>query len=493
MNNKLVFLIIFLPLLAYVTIRAALLGITYDEVWTLSTFVPLDIKDILLYNPADANNQLLNTLLIKLFYVFGNHSLFIARLPNVLAFVVFGYYCFRISKRSRSIVTGAFLLILLLYNPFVLDFFSLARGYGLAMAFQMGCLHYVMAYFSSYNWKKLALSFSLGILAVLSNFTFLYFFLSVFLFSVGSSFIYFKNNIKIGVTIIIAVSALLLLASIIAVPIIKLIMNGGFYYGGTDGFYKDTLVSLFAYILYHPYHTVLAKIVLNIFLFLAGSIIVYCFMRIDVEGEPSLAGKTQMISLLTGLIIIINLTNHTITGTPYLIDRTALLYIPLFIMSAAYWIEELQARHVNKIAALLFVTFCMLALVNFGINANFKKTISWPFEAHSEQILSNINAEGIKKNKVMSVDFSWPFEKSIGYYSAKNKYPNLTIIKDAEDREKLNRKADYYIYYSRSMDKVGYFAEKQLILNLRKDTVWKFEDEDVFVFTHLDTIAGGSR
>ncbi len=493
MNNKLVFLIIFLPLLAYVTIRAALLGITYDEVWTLSTFVPLDIKDILLYNPADANNQILNTLLIKLFFVFGNHSLFIARLPNVLAFVVYGYFCFRITEGSRNFMTGTFLLILLLYNPFVLDFFSLARGYGLAMAFQMGCLYYVMIYFSSYDWKKLALSFSLGILAVLSNFTFLYFFLSVVLISVSSSLFNFKKNRKIGGTIIIAVSASLLLSAMIAVPIIKLIMNGGFYYGGTSGFYNDTLVSLFAYILYHPYNTVLAKVVLNIFLFLAGSIIVYCFIRRQVEDEMFLGGKTVIISLLTGLVIIINLTNHKVTGTPYLIDRTALLYIPLFIMFLVYWIEELQVRQVNWVSSLLFAALCILTLVNFGINANFRKTISWPFEAHSEQILDNINKEGTKTNKVMSVDFSWPFEKSFGYYVDKNKYSHLVLSKDADDREKLNPQADYYIYYGRSMEKVGYLAQQQLILNLKKDTAWLYDKEDVVVFSHLDTLTGGSQ
>jgi hypothetical protein len=491
MNRKFINILIFALLFTYILIRAALMGITYDEAWTIISFVPHKVSDIFLFNPADANNQILNTLLIKFFFVFGNHALFIARLPNVLAFAVYSFFTFRMTEGSRNYITGLFLFILLLFNPFILDFFSLARGYGLAMAFQMGSLYYLMLFTNNIEWKKFAVSLLLAILAVLSIFSFLYFFLTILIIGTVLTFITERKDKKIKAVLLTALVALLLMAAMVVVPIIKLIDNGGLYYGGTTGFYHDTLISIFAFSLYHPYNTGIAQIVLNIFLFLLGSIILYCLIKRQNLDGMFLQGKTILISLLTGLAILINLANHYISGTLYLIDRTALFYVPLLTILLMYWIEELQERKVNWVPSLLLISLSILSLVNFGINANFKKTISWPFDAHSESILGRINAEGIQEKRLMTIDFSWPFEKSIGYYFDKNKYSNLSIIKDAIDREKLNKNADYYIYYNKSLDKVGYLADQQLIHNLEKDTAWNFKDEDIFVFTHLDSTAGG--
>ncbi len=493
MKRKLIFLLIFVLLFAYVIVRAAVLGITYDEAWTLGTFVPLNLIDIFLFNPADANNQLLNTVLIKVCFIFGNHSLFIARLPNVMAFVVYTYFAYRMTEGSRNYITGFFLFILLLFNPFVLDFFSLARGYGLAMAFQMGALYFIMIFANQYDWKKLAVSLLFAKLAVVSNFTFLYFFLTVIVIGTGSQIIHIRENKNIGKVMLTASVAIVVLAAMVALPLLKLADNGGLYYGGTNGFYHDTLVSLFAFSIYQPYDADTARRFLNVFLILLGAIIVYSFIRPQGENGTFLEGKTIMICLLTGTAIIINLLNHYITGTLYLTDRTALFYIPLLIILLMYWIEELQSRKVNWIPSVLLISLCILFIVNFGIHANFKKTIAWPFDAHTEKILERIDSIGSKENKVELIDFSWPFESSVNYYLNKKQYANLKISKDISDREKLNAKADFYIYYDKSMDKVGYFSEKQPIVNLRKDTLWSYKDEDVYVFINLDSLNGGRK
>ena len=87
------------------------------------------------------------------FFVFGNHSLFIARLPNIIAFVVYAYFAYRFADHLLYFFSGMALFILLLFNPFVLEFFSLARGYGLAMAFELGSLFYLMIFSNALEWK----------------------------------------------------------------------------------------------------------------------------------------------------------------------------------------------------------------------------------------------------------------------------------------------------------------------------------------------------
>src|SRR5690349_20945978 len=82
----------------YVLYRAVHVGITYDEAWTLKSFVPLGPMHIINYSPSDANNHILNTLLIKLFYFIEPTAIFFSRLPTVLAFILYLYSSYKISE-----------------------------------------------------------------------------------------------------------------------------------------------------------------------------------------------------------------------------------------------------------------------------------------------------------------------------------------------------------------------------------------------------------
>lgn len=57
------------------------------------------------------------------------------RLPNVLAFLVYSYGTWIIVKRANAIWIGLAGIVFILINPFALEFFSLARGYGLSLSF----------------------------------------------------------------------------------------------------------------------------------------------------------------------------------------------------------------------------------------------------------------------------------------------------------------------------------------------------------------------
>ena len=185
-----------------------------------------------------------------------------------------------------------------------------------------------------------------------------------------------------------------------------------------------------------------------------------------------------------------NLINHFVSGTLYLTDRTALLFFPLLILLALFFADGINYKRFKVPSVVLTMIVCMFSLINFGMNANFRKTIVWTFDAHTEKILNKINQEGISTNKIMSIDFSWPLESSINYYTTKNKYSNLIVCKDGYNRETINFSADYYIYFDRSLDKVGYFSDKQLIRDLKKDTAWYYKSDDTYVFSRIAINAG---
>ena len=111
----------------YVIIRAVNVAIVHDESITYG---------ILRGDPTfvnQANNHWLNTALMKLSrWAFGDSELAL-RLPNILAFPIYAASVMAILRIVRP--AGRLVGVLIFFgNPFVLEFFGLARGYGLAMA-----------------------------------------------------------------------------------------------------------------------------------------------------------------------------------------------------------------------------------------------------------------------------------------------------------------------------------------------------------------------
>ncbi len=68
------------------------------------------------------------------FKVFGD-SEFALRLPNLLAFLLFALAIYRLAGRLKSTLLKILLVLGLLAPMYILDFFAMARGFGLSFAF----------------------------------------------------------------------------------------------------------------------------------------------------------------------------------------------------------------------------------------------------------------------------------------------------------------------------------------------------------------------
>lgn len=126
-------------LLAYTALRAAYIPITHDEAFTVIEHVPNSYAIILGLKIAPvvefANNHPLNTSAIKLLSGFLGLSEIIVRLPNLLAGFLFAVimlvHVIRLRLKAINLVVAyAFCLT----SPLLLEFFALARGYGLAVS-----------------------------------------------------------------------------------------------------------------------------------------------------------------------------------------------------------------------------------------------------------------------------------------------------------------------------------------------------------------------
>lgn len=59
------------------------------------------------------------------------------RSPNVLAFVLYGAAAFWHASEARNALLALLIAVLLTSHPYMLDMFSLARGYGLGLGFML--------------------------------------------------------------------------------------------------------------------------------------------------------------------------------------------------------------------------------------------------------------------------------------------------------------------------------------------------------------------
>lgn len=462
---------------AYVLVRAILLDITFDESWTLRDFVPRTILNIFRYQPCDTNHHLLNTLLIKLFYAFLPHTAFVARIPNVLASILYIFFAYKICRKFCSEPIAFFSFIILLVNPFLLDFFSQARGYGLSLGFQMGSLYYLLSYVRDADPKDLIKMFSFSFFSVLSIFVMINFFIAeicvVFLLSILK-----PTQYKLKTNIIVASVFSILLALFIYTPVTKLIASNSLYYGGNTGFYHDSLVSLMQLSLYQQsVSSSVVYTVLNLFLIVVGVVVVLSFLHKQKWISPKNAAV--LILLLCILAVIVQ---FYLLGTLYLLDRAALYFYPLFIIAFALSLNELRFVYVKNI---LVVLVCLAFCFNFFKNANFYKTALFYFEAHTRDLLELINLDGQDQQRVMKIDYSWPFESGVQYYVVEKKhYPYVESIQNRHHRSEVNLDFDYYIYLSESLERANYWAQYQKILEYRDSLILfkSYPHEGVLIF-----------
>ena len=141
-DQKFVF-IFCLGIFLYTCLRAHVISISHDEALTYLLHVPKSIKNVLFdIEGLASNNHFLNTILIKISVsLFGNTE-FVLRIPALMGHGIYLIAIWKILKlfsRDKRLILG---FILLSSNPFLIDFFSCARGYSLGVGFSMLSLLY---------------------------------------------------------------------------------------------------------------------------------------------------------------------------------------------------------------------------------------------------------------------------------------------------------------------------------------------------------------
>ncbi|HKF41595.1 MAG TPA: hypothetical protein VKG01_00715 [Thermoanaerobaculia bacterium] len=345
-------------LLLYAILRAAMLPVLFDEAFTYLSFVREPLTTLL--NPLgsergiDANNHILNTLLVKLCVALFGTSEFVFRIPNLVAlasYLLFAWMFLRRYSRTLPPLAG---FVLIGTNPFLLDLFSAARGYGLSIGLLLPAL-YLLAVASEQETparERELLAFLLLSAAVLSSYllvnvyaaTLLVWFAMVATRAAGRRGPGARPGEVILDTLRGAAPVLLISAALLAatVPVLLALHRaGGFYWGGQTGFWRDTVGSLVVSTLYRaPYTATMAPLLLGVtgvsILAIATISCARPLWRRDTRTIRVLAG----ISAITGLSSVLVLLEHSVLGAKFPIDRMGSFLVPLFLISLWLAIES---------------------------------------------------------------------------------------------------------------------------------------------------------
>ena len=118
--------------------RACVQSVTIDEADTFLAYVAPQAPT---HWSGSANNQILNSLLMRLFTSIFGISHLTARAPALIGAAIYIFAAYHLVRAlARDELVAWPLYVCLVYNPFVMDHLVAARGYSLALAFWMAIL-----------------------------------------------------------------------------------------------------------------------------------------------------------------------------------------------------------------------------------------------------------------------------------------------------------------------------------------------------------------
>ncbi len=450
--NQYGFVAIMATILTLLVIKALTLPVVNDEMPTALTYINNHVWEIMMYTDNWPNNHILNTLFVKLFvFLFGNTQLVI-RLPNLLSFILFGIAIFRINKTILKIDSFFFLPAALLFvsNQFVIDYFALCRGYGMASALATLSASYLITGFGRSKSKHIWIAYFLSILSSYANFTLLVFWCATSLLVL----LYFakeRMSIKklLGPVMVMFIISLLYLA-LIANPIIKMHSTDEFQYWSSKGFYWDTIYPFIRYslgarhrFLFPTSHVIAAFIFMTII-----ANLIYMFFQFRKNGYDA-RGFRLPVFVSTALLLAtagINILQCHILKIPNLHGRTALFFYPLFIIVFVAFLGIWPA--VKARALQLFVAGCFAFICIFHMSNTFK--FNWVndyyFDADTLNVLEFLKDQN--GGKKVSLKTTWFCYGSFDYYVETGKASWLEL-KDYDKSIDINTNADYYYLFSK--------------------------------------------
>lgn len=412
---------------AYIFLRSILVCFTHDE--SLS-YTILTGNESQLFT---ANNHWLNTILMKCCSLILGYSEWSLRLPNVLAFGLYAYSIIKILQLSKLHYLTIWLAILVFFlNPFLLDFFALARGYGLGMGFLTFALYQGFRFFYlDQKTSNLVLFLLSSIACIYANYAF---FTPILALELSFFLLFLKLHLGLWkkMTLVYLIEICLLIPAVLNIQYLSK-MNE-LYAGGDNGVFQDTLKSIFHF----SYET-------NWFDFTFWGI--YIFTAITIFSFFKLKSNSVKVMLVWSMVLILipTVLNFTIQ-MGFAKDRAAQYWILVGGFIAVFTFNEFIQSNKNLIIRFLYISVTSVLLtvnlIVFISHFNLHHSIIWMSDSDVKTALQTIEKLNIKKGP-KTLGISWTLEPSVNYY---RETKSLNWLKPV-NRDGISGVYDYYLFF----------------------------------------------
>jgi hypothetical protein len=444
-------------LLALAIFKAAHTSLVFDEAVTYFDYASTTDSQIIQYTNPSANNHMLNSYLVKFFLQIFPLGTFSLRIPNLIAYGLYLLASWWLVKDFKPGILAFSCFIILNAVTFLTDFFSLCRGYGMSAGLLLCSLFTLRQFLLTHaGWKNLLsffLTLLLGALAVLANFAVLYFYLPLLGVCLAWIIIYpvwiskgaSKRWLLLPVQLIMLGASVWLLLSYVIPTLFMLKKAEGLYYGGEHGFIQDTLTTLINCFLYDQPYTDFWFPVLKmlVFITLPLAIIIASFAMVRNFRKSQLWAFRLAVPLLTLAAAIGTILSHYYFGNPFLIQRTALFFIPLFLLI----IVQLLACISKWQPRLSFLSAVLAALVIFHFIRGYEPDYFLIWKDEGRTIAKVVNSPEFTAGKNYHILYTaWYFEPVMRFYKLVGKMP---AIKEVRFDGEKHRYKDGYVYITK--------------------------------------------
>jgi len=430
-NSRMVLIILlFLLLFFYVLCRAYILGFTHDESLTFT------IINNYSGQLKTANNHWLNTILTYLTAKFFGYSEIALRLPNVISFLIYCFFYYKITiDKKNSFATVILPLMFLFLNPFVLDFFSLSRGYGLALAFFSGSVFFILKLHDCLDTVTLVKGLIFSVVTVYANYSFLLPILCLHFCHLSLNFnMYRRLNIAKEHCISYMFGLVFLIPGVINILYLK--EKKLLYFGGTENIINDTFFSLLNKTLHY-------KIIEN-----QNTVIIILIFFLLLCGFKY--RKNYRIFFILNVFIctvVLTVALNYFLGMKFPLERTALYYIFIIGVYFHYLLQNIFTEEKLFIICLFSSTItliCTLILVSFVLSSNLSFARDWKYDADTK-LMTNILSTDVLEGEKISLGINWLFEPTINYYRIVDRLEYLNPV----NRKGISGKEyDYYYVFN---------------------------------------------
>jgi hypothetical protein len=389
----------------YAILRACMIPVTVDEAATCMNSVPRPFLDVLTYRADPVpNNHILNTLGIQLSTMLFGMNTWSVRVPALLGGLLYLMAAWGISRQ----VSGAWqlqlwTLVLLLANLYVVEFFALARGYGLACGLMLGAIWQAWIFFESGHQRAWAAALALAGLSVLANFALLNFFAPfvalLVVFALIARWIRADSpyvatwmqarSVPLVRTVGLAVLGVAATAGLCYLPLKAILGTDQLVFWKGTTFWNGLVISALEGMIHRHIegedwvYYLRPTLVVVVTLAVTGWLL-WLYRMLRARRQPPVAHT--FVTVLFGGVLVTHFLQVFLLDAPYLDKRTSLFLYPLLALHLAVLFVGWWSYH-RASARVVMAVLAVLIGLNWYRTANLRCSHEWYFDEHTFKVL----------------------------------------------------------------------------------------------------------